>query len=486
MYKHYAQPDRVSRALDVVCIGQLAGPLIFLLVLVLPVPQGLGPEGVKVAAALLWVVIWWGTGAVPIAMTSLLPLILFPLMSIDSLSTVAERYASPIIFLLIGGFILALALERAQLHRRLALIVLRKFTGSAASIIGGFMVATASMSMWISNTASTLIMLPIALSVVAEASSGSTERGARRFEVALLLGVAFSASVGGLGTLVGSPPNLLMAGYLQSEFGIEISFFGWLQFGLPIVVILLPVIWLSLTRLSFPIAERDLNIAAARSNIEDNYRGLGEMTPREKRVALVFGAVALCWITRPFLQGIPGLAQLSDTAIALIGAIVLFIVPCGQGGRLMDWATAEKLPWSVILLYGGGMALAGAMTSSGLTSWLVALVIESGSWQLFPLLLCVTAFTLILTELTNNSAALATLLPVLAAVTLSQGYPILTLIIPATLATSCAFMQPIATPPNAIVFATGKISIAQMASAGLLLNFLSVWIIGVLSFYLLS
>ncbi|MBT4521826.1 MAG: hypothetical protein HOC23_17645 [Halieaceae bacterium] len=286
--------------------------------------------------------------------------------------------------------------------------------------------------------------------------------------------------------MVGSPPNLLLAGFLKQEFGIDLSFVDWLRFGLPVVIVLLPVIWISLTRFSFPISDREINLRAARRQIEDNYEKLGPLTTAERRVALVFGAVALCWVIRPLLLQLPGLGHLSDTAIALTGAIVLFLVPSGQGDYLMDWSTAKTLPWNVVLLYGGGMALAGAMSSSGLTDWLVARVIHTEDWSLFAVLLSVTAVTLFLTELTNNSAALATLLPVLAGVAVANDYPLLILMVPATLAASCAFMLPVATPPNAIVYGTGKISISQMASAGLVLNVLGLGTISILCFALLT
>lgn len=487
MHEQDKPATHVRRTFDLKQLGRWAGPGVFLLVMALPVTGELSVQALRVAAALLWIVIWWATEAVPIAITSLLPLVLFPLLGIDGMAVVAGRYSSPVVYLLIGGFILALALEKAQLHRRLALMILRKFSGSAAAIIGGFMVATALMSMWISNTASTLIMVPIALSIVAEArGSAANASGVQKFEVALLLAVAFSASVGGLGTMVGSPPNLLMVGFLKQEVGIDISFTDWMKFGLPVVALLLPVIWLSLTRFSFPISNQDIDLPAARRQIDANFATLGKLSRVERRVALVFGGVALCWITRPLLQGLPGLGHLSDTAIALAGAIVLFLVPSGKGGSLMDWQTAQRLPWNVVLLYGGGMAVAGAMTSSGLTDWLVAQVIDAEGWHLLTVMLSVTALTLLLTELTNNSAALATLLPVLAGVAAVHDYPLLALIVPATLATSCAFMLPVATPPNAIVFGTGKITIPQMAAAGITLNLLGLGLITLLCFVLLT
>lgn len=487
MNESNSAPGSTRTNFSLVRFGQWAGPVIFLVVLASPEPEGLSADALRTAAALLWIIIWWGTEAVPIAITSLLPLVLLTMLGIDSMAVVAGRYSSPVVYLLIGGFILALALEKAQLHRRLALMVLRRFSGSAAAIIGGFMIATALMSMWISNTASTLIMVPIALSVVAEArGSAAGERGVQKFEVALLLAVAFSASVGGLGTMVGSPPNLLMVGFLKQEMGIDISFVDWLKIGLPVVALLLPVIWLSLTRFSFPITNRDIDLPAAHRQIQANFAQMGKMTRVERRVALVFAAVAMCWVTRPLLQGLPGLGQLSDTVIALAGAIALFLVPSGQGGSLMDWDTAKRLPWNVVLLYGGGMAIAGAMTTSGLTDWLVAEVIDADGWSLFAVMLSVTALTLFLTELTNNSAALATLLPVLAGIAVLHDYPLLVLIVPATLATSCAFMLPVATPPNAIVFGTGKVTIPQMAAAGVALNLLGLLVISALCFVLLT
>ena len=450
--------------------GLLTGPLVFGLLLLMPPPHGLAIEGWRTAATGLLMAIWWVTEAIPIPATALLPLILFPLLRVLPVSDVASPYAHPIIFLFMGGFMLALGMQRWELHRRIALSVVATVGTEPHRLVLGFMIATALMSMWVSNTATAVMMMPIGLSVielVAPRDAGGPPEQLN-FGTGLMLGIAYAASIGGLGTLIGTPPNALLAGFMQSQYGVEIGFARWMVVGVPLVLVSLPLVWLFLTRLVFPIRIQGIPSGAVR----DALQALGRTTPPEWRMGMVFGLTALAWITRPLLD--PLIPGLSDTGIAMAAAVALFLFPSGdrrgRGRFLLDWETAESLPWGVLLLFGGGLSLAEAVTSSGLAEWIGQALSSLHAWPALLLVVTVTTVIIFLTELTSNTATAAAFLPVLAPLALAVGEDPLLLVVPAALGASCAFMLPVATPPNAIVYGSGYLTVPQMAKAGLGLN----------------
>jgi sodium-dependent dicarboxylate transporter 2/3/5 len=446
-------------------IGLVLGLLLFFYTLFSPQPANMSEQAWITAGVGMLMVVWWVTQVLPVPVTSLLPIILFPLLGISSIREAAAPYANPVIFLLLGGFIIATALQRWQLHKRLALTIL----------------------MWISNTATTIMMLPIALSLAQVMLEGQSKEATNKFTVCLMLGIAYAASIGGLGTLIGTPPNVMVAAFMSETYGINIGFTQWMSFGLPIVFILVPLSWLLLTRLLFTF-DLEHNAAAA-GVIDSELRAIGPMTTPEKRTATAFVIVAMAWVTRPFLQQIPGLAALDDTIIAVAAAVSLFLIPSGDAQqknvRLLDWSAVEGIPWGVLLLFGGGLSLAAMVSSSGLAVWLGTVLSILTSFHVFVLMLSIVAMVVFLTELTSNTATTATLLPVLGGIATAAYIEPLLLIAPMALAASCAFMLPVATAPNAIVFGSGKVSIPQMAKAGFCLNLIAIMLIPPLAYLLI-
>ncbi|MEX1148291.1 MAG: DASS family sodium-coupled anion symporter [Sphingomonadales bacterium] len=470
-------------------VGFVLGPALFALILFLDPPEGLGVAGWRTVAVVAWMATWWATEAIPVPATSLLPMILFPLLEVSSLGAATAPYSNPVIYLLLGGFIVAVALERWNLHRRIALNILKRVGDHPAAIIFGFMVATALLSMWVSNTASTMMMVPIALSVAAVVTAEHNSRPGddHRFLVALLLGIAYSASIGGLGTLIGTPPNAMMAGYILDRYGVEITFAHWMLFAVPVVVVMVPLAWLVLTRLTFPV-----QIAPnpeARKLVAAELRKLGPIAQVERRVMVVFGAVALAWMTRPLLQMIPGLHELSDTVIAIAGAVAMFLVPAGKavgkGEFLLNWASAERIPWGVILLFGSGMSIAAQVSSTGLAGWIGGYLEALTTLHLVFLIAAIVTLVIFLTELTSNTGTTATILPILGALADVSAHSPLMLAAPAALAATCAFMLPVATGPNAVVYARGGLRVPEMAGAGFRLNLVGIVVITAMSYLLL-
>jgi sodium-dependent dicarboxylate transporter 2/3/5 len=465
-------------------IGLLLGPLLLTILLLLPAPEGMSEQGWKTTAVGALMATWWISEAIPIAATALIPLVLFPLLGILPIGDTAPAYANPLIFLFLGGFVIALAMERWNLHRRIALAVVRVMGVKPKRLVLGFMVATAFLSMWVSNTATAVMMVPIALSVVHLVRPGA-EYGEGQpldfnFAISLMLGVAYAASIGGLATLIGTPPNALLAGFMLETYGIEIGFAQWMVVGVPLTVVALPLSWLVLTSFVYPIRIRE--IPGGRETIDREYRALGPISTAEKAVAAVFVATAALWVTRPLLEEtIPGI---HDTVIAIAAALVLFLIPVGGGEHAMNWETAEKLPWGVLLLFGGGLALADAVKESGLAEWIGGSVGGLG-WSVFAMILAVTTIIVFLTELTSNTATAAAFLPLVASIAVGLGEDPFLLAVPAALAASCAFMMPVATPPNAIVFGSGYVTVPQMARAGLWLNVLFIALITALVYGLI-
>jgi sodium-dependent dicarboxylate transporter 2/3/5 len=466
-------------------IGLILGVLLLLATLISDPPQGMTQQAWLTAGVGLLMATWWATEAIPVPVTSLLPIILIPLLGLNSIREATAPYAHPVIFLLLGGFIIATALQRWQLHRRLALLILVRVGDHPQAIIGGFMVVTAFLSMWISNTATTIMMIPIALSL-AHLMLDDEHESANTFTICLLLSIAYSASIGGLGTLIGTPPNALVAAFMSERYGLEIGFGQWMAFGIPVVVLLLPLTWLVLTRFVYRFNLPHKQGAA--QLVRTELAGMGRISIPEKRTAIVFLCIALAWISRPLLQKVTGLAGLNDTIIAVGGAVSLFLIPAGSkepaSTRLLDWQTGEKIPWGVLLLFGGGMSLANMVSSSGLAIWLGTALSVLTAFHVFVLILSLVALVIFLTELTSNTATTATLLPVLGGLATTAQFEPLLLIAPMALAASCAFMLPVATAPNAIVYGSGEVNIAQMARAGFWLNLVSIATISLLSYFL--
>jgi sodium-dependent dicarboxylate transporter 2/3/5 len=433
-------------------------------------------------AAMAWMAVWWLTEAVDIAATSLLPIVLFPLAGIASIEQATAPYANSVIYLFLGSFVVALSMQRWGLDRRLALHILRLVGTRPANMIGGFMIATAALSAFVSNTATAAMMLPIAVSVVAVAHqrAGAEETTRQRnFSPALMLSIAYAASIGGLATIVGTPPNLFLVGFLHKSRGLEVSFASWLKIGLPVVAVLLPATWWLLTRLLYPVERRP--VPGASEALRKALSELGPMARGERATLAVFLATAAAWISRPLISewtlfGARPLARLSDTGIAVAAALALFLIPVDRksGTRAMDWKAAEKLPWGVLVLFGGGLSLATAIQNQGVAEFLGAQAHALASWPELAIVLLVTTTTIFLTELTSNTATAAALVPILSALAPGLGVPEMHLVVPATLAASCAFMLPVATPPNAIVFGSGQVSQGQMARAGFWLNLLAI------------
>ena len=444
-----------------------AGPAMCVAMLAVGAPDTMPDPAWRTAAVVTWMAIWWLFEAIPVAATALLPLILFPALNIATIGDTASPFANPIIFLFLGGFLLAAGMQRWNLHRRIALNVVRLVGSGPRAMIAGFMAASAFLSMWISNTATAVMMLPIAMSII-----GDQARDDDRLGYALLLGIAFGASIGGLGTLIGTPPNALLAGYMLQTYGVEIGFGRWMLVGVPLVLLLLPICWVLLTYLVFRVPAADSRVDPA--HIKDELSRLGPPMRAEILIALVFAMVVTLWVARPLFGSI--MDGVSDSAIAIAGALFLFVIPAGRffGPRLLDWATAVRIPWGVLLLFGGGLALASAIEGTGLADWIAEAL---SGLSAYPIVLALTAavtLVVFLTELTSNTATAATFLPIAAALALGMNQNPYLFLIPVALAASCAFMMPVATPPNAIVFGSGRLTVGRMAHAGIWLNLIAI------------
>jgi solute carrier family 13 (sodium-dependent dicarboxylate transporter), member 2/3/5 len=464
-------------------VGLVAGAALAGGMLLAPAPAGLSDAGWRTAAVGILMALWWMTEALPIPVTSLLPILLFPLLGVAPVGAAAAPYAHELIFLFLGGFLIARGIERWGLHRRIALAVVERVGTRPARLVAGFMLASAFLSLWISNTATSLLMLPIALSLLT-LLGGAAEEDRRRFALVLLLGIAYACSLGGMGTLIGTPGNAILAAFVADTYGRSIGFAEWMLVGLPVVVVGLPLIHLVLTRVVYPL--RLAEIPGGRAFLAGERASLGPMSGAERRVAAVFAATAAAWIARPLLTGfLPGL---TDTGVALAGAFALFLLPAGrsvaEGGALLDWESARDLPWGVLLLFGGGLSLATAVRETGLAEWIGGLVAGAGALPAPLLFLLVLAVVLLLTELTSNTATVAAFLPVLASLAAVTGQEPLALLAGATLASSGAFMLPVATPPNAIVFGSGLVTIPQMARAGCVLNLLFLLLVAAAAWWL--
>jgi len=435
------------------------------------------------AAVSVLMACWWVTEAIPLAATALLPLLLFPALGLASASEAAAPYANHVIFLFMGGFMLARSMQRWGLHRRLALRVVAAVGGGPARVVLGFMLATAFLSMWVSNTATAAMMLPIALAVLEE-RAGEPRAVTSNFGVCLMLGIAYAASIGGMGTLIGTPPNVLLAGTLERSYGIEIGFLGWMAFALPVVAAFVPLTWWALTRWLYPV--EDASGTSTSEVVAERLRGLGPMSRPERAVAVVFAVTAVAWTLRPlWTSWIPNGALVTDSTVAIGCALVLFAWPAGEGGRLLDWESAVRIPWDALILFGGGFSLATGFGSSGLSDWL-GTRLELLQGAPLPVYLLVVVFgIMLLTEFASNTASAAMALPILGATATAFGISPLLLCAPAAMAASCAFMLPAATPPNAILFGSGAFTLPQMLRAGIVIDLIGTLLISAATWLLL-
>ncbi|MEZ6028377.1 MAG: DASS family sodium-coupled anion symporter [Hyphomonadaceae bacterium] len=462
------------------------GVILAIVIQLLPRPEGLSPQAWLVVSMVALMVTWWVSEAIPIPATSLVPMVFLPIAGVSTIAQAAAPYADRTVMLLLGGFIIAKSVERWNLHSRIALTIVSRVGSSPHALIGGFMIASAALSMWISNTATTIMLTPIALSV-ATAVTLPRARTAP-FTVALLLGVAYSASIGGLGTLIGSPTNIIVVSNLERLLDTTISFTQWMMLGVPVVLLMIPGGWFLLTRFSGNLRDGLDPAKAGRDVVNAELAALGRISGPEVRVALVFAVVAFFWVSRDALLvnitigDVKPFAGLTDHVIAIAGAIALFLVPSGsrteRGTALLDWRTAERIPWGALLLFGGGISMATAISSTGLADWLGGSMMGITALPTFLIVLVIATFVIFATELTSNVATATTVMPIVAGLVIASGSDPVLLAAPVAMAASCAFMLPLATTPNAIVYATGRVSIPRMARMGILVN---VWGIVVIS-----
>lgn len=450
-------------------VGLALGALFLAGMPLLDAPAGMSVAAWRVAAVGLCMAIWWVTEALPVAATALLPLVAFPLLGVATPTAAAAPFANPVIFLFLGGFLLAAALERSGLHRRLALAVIGAAGTRPDRLVLGFMVATAAISMWVSNTATVVMVLPLATPVLALFDAdGATAADRHAFEAALLLGVAYAASIGGLGTPVGTPPNALAIGFLRETHGVRIGFAEWMRVAMPVVIVATPLAWLLLTRVAFRV--RGGASPAAAATVAAQRAVQGAATRDEWAVGTVAALAAVAWVTLPLLESrVPGL---SEAGVGIAAALVLFVLPARDGGRLLTWEAAQNVPWGVLLLFGGGLSLAAAIQSSGLAARLGDALAGLRGLPLPVVLLLVTTVVVFLTEFTSNTATAAAFLPLVSSLAVAIAVDPVRLAIPAALASSIGFMMPVGTPPNALVYATGRVGMREMVRAGLLLNVL--------------
>src|SRR5690625_3041228 len=473
-------------------IGLIAGPLLFVLTLLFVHPEGLSSEGLAVLASTIWIAIWWMTEAIPIPATSLLPIILFPITKGLDIDATTSSYGDDTIFLFMGGFMIALAMEKWNLHKRIALTIISIIGTNTNRIILGFMIATGFLSMWISNTATAMMMVPIGLAIIYQVSDAlkddpsiDTSKEKFSFGKALMLGIAYSASVGGIATLIGTPPNALLAGTVEKLYDIEISFAHWMLFGVPFAWIFIFIVWFYLVKIAFPQELKEL--PGGKAVIQDEKEKLGSASFEEKAVFIVFILAALAWITRTFFLEKVVNENINDAIIAMTAAIILFIIPAKnkKGDHLLDWESAVKLPWGILLLFGGGLAIAAGFVDSGLSEWIGNQLTALQGVHTFVVLLIVSGLVIFLTEITSNTATGSMMYPIMASLAIALGIHPYAVMVAAAVAASCAFMLPVATPPNAVVFGSCYLRIPDMVKAGFFLNIVGILLVTLSIYFLL-
>ena len=462
-------------------LGLIFGPALFLLFMICPEPEGMSEPAMNVAAIAVLMAVWWISEAIPIPATALIPIVLYPLLDVMAPADVTQSYAHHLIFLFMGGFMIAVTIEKWNLHQRIALHTIRVVGMTPDRIILGFMIATAFLSMWISNTASTMMMLTVGLAVLHQIakeieSSNSTNNidtreGHFRFGIALMLGIGYSASIGGISTLIGTAPNLVFVGIVEDTYGISINFLQWMSFGLPLAIVMLAITWFYLTRIAYP-SEID-HLPGGEEIIRNEIVALGEISSQEKKVLFVFCLVAVLWVVRGLFD-FKVFHLIKDSTIAMAGALLLFVIPSNWRERefLLDWRTAVKIPWDILILFGGGFALAKGFSETGLTTFLAGQLSILDGYHIIVIVAVVTLLVIFLTELTSNTATASLTLPIMAALAGAMQIHPFGLMVSTVIAASFAFMLPVATPPNAIIFSSRYVSIPQMMKAGIWLNLL--------------
>jgi len=466
-------------------IGLILGPTLFILIRLFLFSEGLSREANGILASTAWIAVWWIFETIPIAATALLPIVLFSLTGSLDIGSTTAAYGHKFVFLYLGGFIIAIAIEKWHLHKRIALHIINIIGSDIKKIILGFMIATAFLSMWISNTATSVMMLPIGIAIIKQLKNNpDTDVNENTvFGKALMLAIAYSASIGGIATLIGTPPNLVLAGVVSETYGYEITFSKWFIFGFPISIILLIICWLYLTKFAFSFKQK--RFPGGKQEIKRLLKSLGKMTYEEKVITIVFATTAFCWITRSFLL-VTIVPEIDDTIIAILFALALFLIPSKtKQKKILSWKDTKNLPWGIILLFGGGMALAKGFDTSGLALWIGNQMISLKGISTILLILILISAINFLTEITSNLATTAMLLPVLAPMALTINIHPFILMVGATVAASCAFMLPIATPPNAVVFGSGHLRIPDMVSKGIVMNIISIIILTLFIYYIL-
>ena len=463
--------------------GFWVGVFLFFAIIFMPSPAGLSESAWLVAAVAVLMVTWWATEAIPIPVTSLLPLALFPILGVTSIDTAALPYANKNIYLFLGGFLIALSIERSGLHKRLALMMIKKIGSDGPKLIGGFMIVSALISMWVMNTSTTLMLLPIGLaicSVVAKTVPNMSEKDKSNFDKALLLSIAYAATIGGMSTLVGTAPNIAFASFMSENVGQEISFAGWMKLGVPVSISMLALAWLILTKIIYPV-----NFSTSQETRNMLSQMLNEMGPISKdefKVGVVFFMAAGLWMFRSLIDNY--VIGLTDAGIAILVAISLFIIPSsGRNGELLSWEQSSKLPWGLLLLFGGGLSLGVQINDTGLGEWIGQGVSGLKTVPLIILVMAIAALIIFLTEVTSNLATTNAFLPVFLGV--ANGFEIapVVLLVPVALAASCAFMLPVATPPNAIVYGSNKFKIVDMMRAGFFINIAGIFVVMIFAYY---
>ena len=466
--------------------GFTIGLIVFALMLFMPAPDGLTENAWKVAAIVSLMAIWWATEAIPVPVTALLPLALFPLFQITSFKSAALPYANPNIYLFLGGFLLAIAIERSGLHKRMALKMILAAGSSGMKLIGGFMLVAALISMFVMNTSTTLMLLPIGLavcSVVATTIPGLNDQDKKFFDTALMLGIAYAATIGGMSTLVGTAPNIVFSAFMLETYGVEISMIDWMTLGVPLAAVMLFSAWIILTKYVFPISFITSN--DTKEHLHRMLDDLGPLSKDELKISVIFGLTALAWIFRKGLDNFELLSGLTDAGIAIISAILLFMIPSSNNkDDLLNWDSSNKLPWGLLILFGGGLSIAAQINSTGLGVWIGEGLSILGTVPPIMLIFLVAALIIFLTEITSNVATTSTFLPVFGAVAIGLGILPVSLTVPVCLAASCAFMLPVATPPNAIVYGSGKFTIATMMKAGFVLNIIGIFVVTLFAYFI--